>query len=66
MGTNTERKVYIRQIEQMCEEGKKSVNIPSTLIDETTNDAELGRIVRDLMRKKIVDCENHVRYMKSL
>lgn len=66
MATNTERKLYTKQIEQMCEEGKKSVTIPSTLIDETTNDAELGRLVRDLMNKKIVDCENHVRYMKSL
>jgi hypothetical protein len=66
MATSTERKLYIKQIEQICEEGKKSVIIPSSLIDETTNDAELGRMVRDLMKKKIVDCENHVRYMKSL
>jgi hypothetical protein len=66
MAANVERKLYIKQIEQLCEEGKKSVSIPSTLINETTNDAELGRLVREMMGKKIVDCENHVRYMKSL
>lgn len=66
MGTSVERKLYIKQIEQICEEGKKSLMIPSILIHETTDDAELGKLVRDLMKQKIEDCENHVAYMKSL
>jgi hypothetical protein len=40
--------------------------VPSTLINETTDDAELGRLVRKMIEQKIEDCENHVRYMKSL
>ena len=66
MAASVERKLYIRQIEQICEEGKQSLTIPSLLINETTDDAELGRLVRKMIEQKIEDCENHVRYMKSL
>jgi hypothetical protein len=66
MAASVERKLYIKQIEQICEEGKKSLMVPSTLINETTDDAELGRLVRKMIEQKIEDCENHVRYMKSL
>lgn len=61
-----ERKLYIRQIEQLCEEGKQSLTIPSSLINETIDDVELGKLVREMMVKKIEDCEKHVEYMKSL
>jgi hypothetical protein len=64
--SSVERKLYIRQIEQICEEGKQSLTIPSSLINETTDDAELGKLVREMMIKKIEDCEKHVEYMKSL
>jgi hypothetical protein len=64
--SSVERKLYIRQIEQICEEGKQSLTIPSLLINETTDDAELGKLVREMMIKKIEDCEKHVEYMKSL
>jgi hypothetical protein len=64
--SSVERKLYIRQIEQICEEGKQSLIIPSSLINETTDDAELGKLVREMMIKKIEDCEKHVEYMKSL
>lgn len=66
MATSVERKLYIKQIEQLCEEGKKSLTIPSTLINDTTDDSELGKLVREMMRQKVVDCEQHVEYMKSL
>jgi hypothetical protein len=64
--SSVERKLYIRQIEQLCEEGKQSLTIPSSLINETTDDVELGKLVREMMVKKIEDCEKHVEYMKSL
>lgn len=64
--SSVERKLYIRQIEQICEEGKQSLTIPSSLINKTTDDAELGKLVRETMIKKIEDCEKHVEYMKSL
>jgi len=64
--SSVERKLYIRQIEQICEEGKQSLTIPSLLINETTDDVELGKLVREMMVKKIEDCEKHVEYMKSL
>jgi hypothetical protein len=63
---SVERKIYIRQIEQICEEGKQSLTIPSSLINNTIDDAELGKLVREMLIKKIEDCENHVTYMKSL
>jgi len=66
MAASVERKHYIKQIEQICEEGKKSLMVPSTLINETTDDAELGRLVRKMIEQKIEDCEKHVEYMKSL
>jgi hypothetical protein len=47
-------------------EGKQSLTIPSSLINKTTDDAELGKLVRETMIKKIEDCEKHVEYMKSL
>ena len=64
--SSVERKLYIRQIEQLCEEGKQSLTIPSLLINETIDDNELGKLVREMMVKKIEDCEKHVEYMKSL
>lgn len=66
MGASVERKLYIKQIEQLCEEGKKSLIVPSELIHSTIDDAELGKMIRNLMKQKIEDCENHVTYMKSL
>ncbi len=66
MAASVERKLYIKQIEQLCEEGKKSLVVPSSLINETTDDAELGKLVRQMMRQKTEDCEKHVEYMKSL
>ena len=66
MTTSVERKLYIKQIEQICEEGKQSLTIPSSLINETINDAELGKLVKEMLIKKIEDCDSHVKYMKSL
>jgi hypothetical protein len=66
MATSVERKLYIKQIEQICEEGKQSLTIPSSLINETIDDAELGKLVKEMLIKKIEDCDSHVKYMKSL
>ena len=63
---SVERKLYIKQIEQICEEGKQSLTIPSSLINETIDDAELGKLVKEMLIKKIEDCDSHVKYMKSL
>lgn len=64
--SSVERKLYIRQIEQICKEGKQSLTVPSSLINETIDDNKLGKLVREMMVKKIEDCEKHVEYMKSL
>ena len=66
MATNVERKFYIKQIEKLCEEGKKSLTVPSSLINGTIDDAELGKLVRRMMKQKTEDCEKHVEYMKSI
>jgi hypothetical protein len=66
MATSVERKLYIKQIEQICEEGKQSLTIPSSLINETIDDAELGKLVKEMLIKKIEDCDSHVKYMKSV
>lgn len=61
-----ERQFYTKQMEEICEEGKKFVTVSSLIIDQTSDDSELGKIVREMMKKKIVDCEEHVRHMKSI
>lgn len=66
MGPNIEREIYKRQSIQISEDAKKHINIPSSVILTTEDDCVLGRIIRDLMTKKIEECNKHIDYMSNL
>jgi SPX domain protein involved in polyphosphate accumulation len=66
MATNVEREIYKKQSIQMSEDAKKSISIPSSIILTTEDDCVLGRIIRDLMTKKIEECDKHIDYMSNL
>ena len=66
MCKNSEREIYKKQSIQISEDAKKSITIPSSVILTTEDDCVLGKIVRDLMTKKIEECNNHINYMSSL
>ena len=50
----------------MSEDAKKSISIPSSIILTTEDDCVLGKIIRDLMTKKIEECNKHIDYMSNL
>jgi hypothetical protein len=66
MSRNSERNIYIKQLEELYEQGKKTLMIESKDILSSMSDEELGKLVRETYHKKIEECENHLKYMKSL
>ncbi len=63
---SNERDYYKRQSVLLSEEAKKSINITSSVILTTEDDCELGKVVRDLMTKKIKECDEHIKHMTNL
>ncbi len=66
MSLKSDRNIYIKQLEELYEEGKKSLMVESKYILSTMSNEELGKLIRELYHKKIEDCESHLKYMKSL
>lgn len=62
----SERQIYTKQLEEMYIESKKTLTIDSTIILSEITDEELGKIVREQYKKKIDDCDSHIKHMKSL
>jgi hypothetical protein len=50
----------------MGEESKKTLTIVAEEIHNEPDDEKLGRKVREMMRKKIEEIDNHSNYIKSL
>jgi hypothetical protein len=65
-GIREEAMVYRRQIIEMGEESKKTLTIVAEEIHNEPDDEKLGRKVREMMRKKIEEIDNHSNYIKSL
>lgn len=57
---------YIKQSIQISEDAKKELTIPSSTILTTEDDCTLGKIVRELMTKKIEQCNEHIIHMSNL
>ena len=66
MSRISERSVYTKQLEEIYFQSKKSLTIDANLILSQMSDDELGKLVRDQYKKKVDDCDSHLKYMKSL
>jgi hypothetical protein len=66
MSRISERSIYTKQLEELYSQSKKSLTIDANLILSQMSDDELGKLVRDQYKKKVDDCDSHLKYMKSL
>lgn len=66
MSRISERSIYTKQLGELYSESKKSLTIDANLILSQISDEELGRIVREQYKKKVDDCDSHLKHMKSL
>jgi hypothetical protein len=61
-----DRDYYRKESVRLSEEAKKSITIPSSVILSTEDDSMLGKVVRNLMMKKIEECNKHIEHMSNL
>lgn len=61
-----ERDYYRKESIRLSEDAKKSITIPSSIILSTEDDSMLGKVVRNLMIKKIEECDKHIEHMSNL
>lgn len=66
MSRISERSIYTKQLEEIYSQSKKSLTIDANLILSQMSDDELGKLVRDQYKKKVDDCDSHLKHMKSL
>lgn len=66
MKVNTESMLYRRQMVDMANEAKKQVIIPASIINNESNDMELGKIIRGIYNQRCKDADAHIEYIKSL
>jgi hypothetical protein len=57
---------YHRRMIEDGEEWKTFINIPAQVIAENSDDQELGRIVREMLMKKIKQTDEHINYIKNI
>lgn len=62
----SERNFYIRQLEQEYTEYKKTLTVYASDILSELSDEDLGKLVREQYKKKVDDCDSHLKHMKSL
>jgi hypothetical protein len=48
------------------EEWKNFINVPAQVIAENEDDQELGRIVREMLAKKVKEANEHINYIKNI
>lgn len=66
MSRISERSIYIKQLEELYSQSKKTLTIDSEIILSQISNEELGRLVREQYNKKVDDCDSHLKHMKSL
>lgn len=66
MKVNTETMLYRRQMIEMANDAKKFLKIPASIITNTPNDMELGKIIREMHIQRCKDADDHIQYIKSL
>lgn len=66
MKVNTEVMLYRRQMVEMANDAKKQITIPASIINNESNDMELGKIIRAMYNQRCKDAEAHITYIKSL
>lgn len=66
MSRISERQIYTKQLEELYGESKKTLTIESKIILSDITDEELGKFVREQYKKKVDDCDSHLKHMKSL
>jgi hypothetical protein len=50
----------------MGEESKKIIQLNTSIINEFINDSDLGKEVRNLIKKKISECDEQIKHAKNL
>jgi hypothetical protein len=66
MKVNTDIMVYRRQMIELANDAKKQITIPASIINNESNDMELGKIIRGMYNQRCKDAEAHITYIKSL
>jgi len=57
---------YHRRIIEDAEEWKNFINVPAQVIEENVDDREPGRIVREMLAKKVEQANEHINYIKNI
>jgi hypothetical protein len=66
MKVNSETLMYRRQMVEMANDAKKQITIPASIINNESNDMELGKIIRGIYNQRCKDADAHIEYIKSL
>lgn len=60
-----EKEYYRKKIIEMSIESKKTITIDTEMVLSCKDYCELGKLITDLVNKKIKDCDDHIEYMKN-
>jgi hypothetical protein len=66
MKINTDMMMYRRQMIEMANDAKKQIIIPASIINNESNDMELGKIIRGMYNRRCKDADAHIEYIKAL
>lgn len=60
-----EKEYYRKKIIEMAIESKKTITIETEMVLGCKDYYELGKMISELVNKKIKDCDDHIDYMKN-
>ena len=60
-----EKEYYRKKIIEMAIESKKTITIETEMVLSCKDYYELGKMISELVNKKIKDCDDHIEYMKN-
>jgi hypothetical protein len=60
-----EKEYYRKKIIEMAIESKKTITIETEMVLSCKDYYELGKMISELVNKKIKDCDDHIDYMKN-
>jgi hypothetical protein len=60
-----EKEYYRKKIIEMAIESKKTITIETEMVLSCKDYYELGKMISELVNKKIKDCDDHIKYMEN-
>lgn len=65
MKVNSDAEIYRKQMIKFAEESKKQITIMGDVIESVSDDAELGKLVRDMYLFFCKEADERIKYLQN-